>query len=72
MQPKKKNDKIFKKRTFIREKKTYLTQVLSGALTQLQPGASKWRLRCIAKLVQHLPFDVAYMQLLGAIMGEVL
>ncbi len=46
--------------------------MLSGALTQLQPGASKWRLRCIAKLVQHLPFDVAYMQLLGAIMGEVL
>jgi ribosomal RNA-processing protein 12 len=42
------------------------------ALPGLQPGASKWRLRCIAKLVEHLPFDVAYMQLLGAVMGEVI
>ena len=27
--------------------------------------------RCVAKLVEHLPFDVAYMRLLGAVLGEV-
>ena len=50
----------------------HVQEAMVEALPGLQPGASKWRLRCIAKLVEHLPFDVAYMQLLGAVMGEVI
>ena len=50
----------------------HVQEAMVEALPALQPGASKWRLRCIAKLVEHLPFDVAYMQLLGAVMGEVI
>jgi len=50
----------------------HVQEAMVEALPGLQPGASKWRLRCIAKLVEHLPFDVAYMQLIGAIMGEVI
>ncbi|KAJ1485651.1 hypothetical protein T484DRAFT_1792700 [Baffinella frigidus] len=45
---------------------------LVTGLPQLSPAAGKWRVRCVAKLVEHLPFDVAYMRLLGAVLGEVM
>ena len=51
---------------------SHVQEAMVEALPGLQPGASKWRLRCISKLVEHLPYDAAYMQLIGAIMGEVI
>jgi ribosomal RNA-processing protein 12 len=45
---------------------------LVGGLSELAPAAGKWRVRCVAKLVEHLPFDVAYMRLIGAVLGEVI
>jgi ribosomal RNA-processing protein 12 len=50
----------------------HVQEAMVEALPGLQPAAGKWRLRCIAKLVEHLPYDAAYMQLIGAIMGEVI
>ena len=56
----------------MQDKLGHVQEAMVAALPGLQPGAAKWRLRCIAKLVEHLPFDVAYMQLVGAILGEVI
>ena len=49
-----------------------LCEALVAALPETAPGASKWRLRCLHKLVELLPIDEAYMKLLGGILGEVM
>uniref|UniRef100_A0A7S4P203 Ribosomal RNA-processing protein 12-like conserved domain-containing protein n=1 Tax=Guillardia theta TaxID=55529 RepID=A0A7S4P203_GUITH len=49
-----------------------LQTAMIDSLPLLWPGANKWRLRCILKLVEHLGFDVSYMKLIGAVMGEVI
>lgn len=56
----------------IQSKLEELCEALIAALPETAPGASKWRLRCLHKLVELLPIDQAYMKLLGGILGEVM